>query len=59
MKHIFNPRKLLLIASFSIAGAIVAFTLKTSGIVENSTIQWVIWWGATALGAGLASRPKE
>jgi hypothetical protein len=59
MKCVFNLRTLVLIASFSTVGAIVAFTLKASGIVENSTLQWAIWWGATALGAGFASCPES
>lgn len=58
MRRMFNFRTLLIVAAFSATGALIAFITKRYGIVEDPTVQYAIWWGATALGAGVASRPS-
>lgn len=51
-----NLRALFVIAALSATGAMISFIVKLSEIAEDPTLLWGIWWGATALGAGIASR---
>ncbi|MEU9131646.1 hypothetical protein AB0D08_26645 [Kitasatospora sp. NPDC048540] len=59
MRTRLNARALATVAAFSAAGALIAVVLQQLGVVHDSTMTWVLWWGTTALGAGVTSRPGK